>query len=158
MRVDLGFWNQQGEYIQDIQEINKMDMDKYFEELNDMANFKGFGEVKAKEYDITDYLKDDKELQKEVIKNFLDEIVELKAENERLKSQIKDLQIRKDRYYLKGLEQERQISDYITLLQEIKEIAETAINGMYATKSSDYSEGMETIGHYVMNKISEVME
>jgi len=44
MKIDLGFWNQQGEYIQDIQEINKMDMDKYFEELNDMANFKGFGE------------------------------------------------------------------------------------------------------------------
>lgn len=60
------------------------------------------------------------------------ENAELKAENEKLKAQIKDLQIRKDRYYLKGLEQERQISDCITLLQEIKAIAE---NG---TKTEDY--------------------
>ena len=36
-------------------------------------------------YDITDYLKDDKELQKVVIQEFLNEIAELKAENERLK-------------------------------------------------------------------------
>ena len=43
-------------------------------------------------------------------------------------------------------------------LQEIKEIAETAINGGYATKSSDYSEGMEIIGHYVMQKITKAEE
>lgn len=35
-------------------------------------------------YDITDYLKDDKELQKAVIDEFLKEIAELKAENEAL--------------------------------------------------------------------------
>lgn len=73
MRVDLGFWNQQGEYIQDIQEINKMDIDKYFEELNDMANFKGFGEKPETE---------DEEI---MIERLQQENAKLKAENERLK-------------------------------------------------------------------------
>lgn len=67
-----------------------------------------------------------------------EQVYNLKAENERLKSQIKDLQIRKDRYYLKGLEQERQISDYITILQEIKAIAEVGLdkyhNGLILAK------------------------
>ena len=67
-----------------------------------------------------------------------EQVYNLKAENERLKSQIKDLQIRKDRYYLKGLEQERQISDYITILQDIKAIAEVGLdkyhNGLILAK------------------------
>lgn len=41
-------------------------------------------------YDITDYLKDDKELQKAVIEEFLKENAELKAKNERLKKEIKN--------------------------------------------------------------------
>lgn len=44
MKKDCGFWDINKNYIQDIQEVNKMDMDKYFEELNDIASFKGFGE------------------------------------------------------------------------------------------------------------------
>ena len=58
MKIDLGFWNQQGEYIQDIQEVNEMDMDKYFEELNDMANFKGFGEKEADEKSLIEKLQE----------------------------------------------------------------------------------------------------
>ena len=54
VRRDLGFWNSKGEYVEDIQEINKMDMDKYFEELNDMANLKGFGEKPETEEIIID--------------------------------------------------------------------------------------------------------
>lgn len=79
MKIDIGFWNQQGEYIQDIQEINKMDMDKYFEELNDMANFKGFGEKKETECEYCEdcsFCKGCFKLQQEN--------EELKAENERL--------------------------------------------------------------------------
>lgn len=52
----------------------------------------------------------------------------LKAENEILKSRIKDLRIRKDRYYFKGLEQEQQISDCVTRLLKIKAIAENNID------------------------------
>lgn len=55
MKVDCGFWNQQGKYIPDIQELNEIerkevmetkDYDGFFEELNEMANFKNFGEAK----------------------------------------------------------------------------------------------------------------
>lgn len=72
-------------------------------------------------------------------KQFADKISELEQENERLKFQIKDLQIRKDRYYLEVLEQERQISDYIQTLQEIKAIAENCMSkdGCFECKYSD---------------------
>lgn len=63
-----------------------------------------------------------------------------------------------DRYYDKIDDLEYENDKYKSCLQEIKEIAETAIIGGYATKSDDYSEGMEIIGHYVLQKISEVME
>ena len=54
-------------------------------------------------YDITDYLKDDKELQKAVI-DFLKEIAELKAENEKLKEEIKE--VKKYQYEQEYLEKE----------------------------------------------------
>ena len=38
----------------------------------------------------------------------------LEQENKELKEYIKDLQVRKDRYYLQALEYERQVSDWIT--------------------------------------------
>jgi len=44
--------------------------------------------IKNDNYNINDYLKDDKELQKAVIEEFLKEIAELKAENEKLKSEV----------------------------------------------------------------------
>ena len=184
MKIDIGFWNQQGEYIQDIQEINEMEMDKYFEELNDMANFKDFGEKPEVEEIIIDgvnvagceyyYEMDDcdgchqlcnnatdikneycehyKECYYKQLQRLQQENAELKAEKERLKEENKLIrQMHKD--LSSKLFEFQKIED---TLQEIKEIATSAINGMYATKSSDYSEGMETIGHYVMNKISEV--
>ena len=42
------------------------------------------------------------------------------------------------------------------VLEDIKIIAEMAIKGMYATKSDDYTDGMKTIGSYVLNKLNEV--
>lgn len=42
------------------------------------------------------------------------------------------------------------------ILEDIKIIAEMAIKGMYATKSDDYTDGMKTIGSYVLNKLNEV--
>ena len=90
-------------------------------------------------YDITDYLKDDKELQKAVIEEFLKEIAELKAENERLKEENYQLQkdcqicenfidfipckpIRDMDYDLQKVINQR--DNYYQTLQEIKEIAE----------------------------------
>ena len=61
-------------------------------------------------YDITDYLKDDKELQKAVIEEFLKEIAELKAENEAL---IEGLGVAN-----------KYVNKYHKTLQEIKAIAE----------------------------------
>lgn len=92
-------------------------------------------------------------------------IAELKAENAKLKTQYncyacgnckgKEDYINLERHHI-GLR--KQFDKKVQTLQEIKVIAETAINGGYTTKSSDYSEGMEIIGHYVMQKITRAEE
>lgn len=46
----------------------------------------------------------------------------LKEENEELKKYIKDLQVRKDRYYLQVLEYEKQISGWISFYIKIRDI------------------------------------
>ena len=51
----------------------------------------------------------------------------LKVENEELKEYIKDLQVRKDRYYLQVLEYEKQISDWISFYIKVRDI----ISGNY---------------------------
>ena len=92
-------------------------------------------------YDINDYLKDDKELQKAVIRELLKElstqqgtidaykmseneaneiIAELKAENERLKAEMTELEE-------KFLTLNGKSYSYYTTLQEIKTIAERNI-------------------------------
>jgi len=45
------------------------------------------GKPMIKQYNITDYIKDDPELQKAVIEEFLNDIKRLQAENERLKEE-----------------------------------------------------------------------
>ena len=47
----------------------------------------------------------------------------LQEENEKAKEYIKDLQVRKDKYYLRTLNYETKISYLIQALEEIKEIA-----------------------------------
>ncbi|MBQ3943261.1 MAG: hypothetical protein II669_02990 [Elusimicrobia bacterium] len=49
-------------------------------------------------------------------------IEELENEKEKSKEYVKDLQVRKDRYYLQVLEFERQISDWITFYMKISDI------------------------------------
>lgn len=59
MKVDIGFFDINGNYIPDIQEVSEVEMDKeimetknfneFFDELNEMANFKNFGESKEEE-------------------------------------------------------------------------------------------------------------
>lgn len=46
----------------------------------------------------------------------------LEQENEKLKEYIKDLQIRKDRYYLQVLEYERQVNDWISFYIKVRDI------------------------------------
>lgn len=60
MKRDIGFWDINGNYILDIQELNEIErkeimetknFNEFFDELNDMANFKNFGEaIKDKEF------------------------------------------------------------------------------------------------------------
>jgi hypothetical protein len=49
-------------------------------------------------------------------------IKRLQEENEKLKEYIKDLQVRKDKYYLKTLDYEAKISYLIQTLKEIRDI------------------------------------
>ena len=89
------------------------------------------------------------------------EIKELKAKNDRLKEKyrtekIYSSQVEELEESLNHLKQENERLK--NCLQEIKRVAESAINGGYKTKSSDYSEGMETIGHYIMQKITKAEE
>lgn len=49
-------------------------------------------------------------------------IRKLEKENAKLKEYFKDLQVRKDRYYLQVLELERQISDWVTFYMKISDI------------------------------------
>lgn len=90
-------------------------------------------------------------MDKEFIANPVEAYEKLKAENAQLKEEMTELEE-------KFLTLNGKSYSYYTTLQEIKAIAETAINGGYATKSSDYSEGMEIIGHYVMQKITKAEE
>ena len=116
MKVDIGFWDSQGNYIPDIQEIGVEEMDKnfneFFDELNDMANFKGFREKKETECEYCEdcsFCKGCFKLQQEN--------AELKAENERLKQQLKNQQ------HINLKQQDIALS-YWDCLQEIKGIAE----------------------------------
>lgn len=51
---------------------------------------------------------------------------EVLKENKELKEKIKDLQVRKDKYYLQNLQYEKYFSDIIEIFEEIKCIIETA--------------------------------
>ncbi|MBR6099393.1 hypothetical protein IKP85_06570 [bacterium] len=92
-------------------------------------------------------------------------IAKLKAENERLKEEVEIRDNLSETFRKEALSWANIANDYQKdktkleqTLQEIKEIAEMAINGGYATKSSDYSEGMEIIGHYVLQLITKAEE
>ena len=96
------------------------------------------------------------------ITNMLKQLDQLKAENEILEKVNKKNQ-EKIKKLNETLQEEfiaKQYGDealFFTLM-DIKEIAETAVKGGYATKSFDYTQGMETIGSYVLQKIKEVIK
>lgn len=91
---------------------------------------------------------------------------ELKEEN---KQHIKEKQILHERLYCYAYEKGCHLvckqqncllkNSYVyrSALEEIREIAENAKEGRYTTKSEDYTEGMHTIGCYVLNEINEVL-
>lgn len=118
-------------------------------------------------YDITDYLKDDKELQKAVIDEFLKEIVELKAENEKLKeevrtekiysSQVEELEesiVGQRNAYKKLNSMYEENCEYTgkleQTLQEIKAIAESAM-----AKQQEYKKDFEQIINIITKAESE---
>ena len=189
MKVDLGFWNSKGEYVEDIQEVNKMDMDKYFEELNDMANFKGFGEKEEiiidgvnvagcnhcfEQYgDMLCMMIDQYFCEGNIC--YYKQLQQLKAENERLKEEIKSLYEEKDclhkiidrllvnagysedtasaedfeNVYEDMQYKNNKLEEYKSCLQEIKEVAE---------KLSTYTASDERKLDKILQKISEVIE
>lgn len=74
-------------------------------------------------------------------------IEELEKENEKLKEYIKNLQVRKDRYYLQVLEFERQISDWITFYMKISDI----VSGNYEILDSQGLQDLRQIISEVQN-------
>lgn len=73
-----------------------------------------------------------KELNRELLHETNTEMIsedinnEILKENKELKERVKDLQVRKDKYYLQNLEYERYFSNIIEIFEEIKHIIETA--------------------------------
>ena len=130
MKVDIGFWDSQGNYISDIQEVNEVEMDK--EKIIDCPhiNFNDWGGYSCKLYNpnITDDKKkfvkygtcesNDSCIYKQ-LKRLEYENAELKAENERLKEENEKLN------KMTGIFSARLCKKYRTTLQEIKAIAET---------------------------------
>ena len=95
-------------------------------------------------YDITDYLKDDKELQKAVIDEFLKEIAELKAENIELKERNEKIIVG----YIKLSERYKQT------LQEIKEFCKKEIE--YFDNNDNYGQQADWIA--LLQKITKAEE
>lgn len=104
MKVDLGFWDKDGNYKEDIQEIEMLSV----KDLNEIELIKGQNEGLKKQ---------NADLQKEN--------TELKAENERLKEEIKE--VKKYQYEQEYLD--KVLDKYKSCLQEIKEIAKKANEG-----------------------------
>lgn len=112
--------------------INGIDVSKYFKNHYDNS-----GRLYCVEYkgDPLELQNDIKRLQEENegLKSLNDfnvqKIEVLQGENEKLKEYIKNLQVRKDRYYLQVLEFERQISDWVTFYMKISNI----VSGNYET-------------------------
>lgn len=103
MEKDIGFWNEQGEYIPDIQEVEEMEMDKeiiidgidvagcgYFCEADKECSICGMGT--DGEDTFCRYCKDNLNCYYKQLKRLEQENAEVKAENERLKEEIKVLQ------------------------------------------------------------------
>ena len=53
--------------------------------------------------------------------------------------------------------EEKVTNTYRSALEEIRDLAKDAKEYKYSTKSEDYSEGMYTIGCYILDKINEVL-
>lgn len=119
MKVDLGFWDSQGNYIPDIQEVSEVEMDK--EIIIDGVDVAGcdFYELCGcidDNHKLND-CKDNPNCHYKQLKRLEQENTELKAENERLKEEIKQL----DEIGFGQLNKCKQT------LQEIKAIAERNI-------------------------------
>lgn len=113
------------------------------------------------------------------------QLFQLKAENEELKTMLKDLSYENQKFcyqieeqikqlepfkdeYFKGLDNvviaelakksiriTAENSKLEQTLTEIKEIAETAAKCLYATKSDDYTDGYRWLGNIILQKIGE---
>lgn len=72
----------------------------------------------------------------------------LEQENEKQKEYIKDLQVRKDRYYLQVLEYERQVNDWISFYIKVRDI----VAGNYEMLESQGLQDLRRIINEVENK------
>ena len=114
-----------------------------------------------KQYNITDYIKDDPELQKAVIEEFLNDIARLEEENERLKENLEDL--------IKDLKVQNEIiGKFEKALEEIREIAENYFEECGVPddyfKRNNYSwkqhqiKGLTCKLQQILDKINEVLK
>ena len=148
MKVDIGFWNEQGEYIPDIQEVSEVEMDK--EVIIDGVDVAGcvqlieepfypcglggecegwdncyYKQLKRLEQENADLKKYIERMDKPVVEvidaDIALENTELKAENEQLKALCDTY---KTCYQAKHSDIKCLLLKYRTTLQEIKAIAE----------------------------------
>lgn len=150
MKVDLGFWNNKGEYVEDIQELNEIErkevmenkMQRSFEileELNSMTeNFLEYSEEmnQKQEKQCKECICESCKTVANVVvesKKLRDENAELKAENERLKEEVETRDNFSETFRKEALnwanianEYQKDKTKLEQTLQEIKEIAENA--------------------------------
>lgn len=158
MKVDIGFWNEQGEYIPDIQEVSEVEMDKeFFNDIDNMVKVNKLerenAELKEKNTALEETLQtieqlkdedslriaqlvtENARLKNERTADLVKQIDELKAENERL-----------NRCLMEELHHEgekiRETIKYKQTSQEIREIAEFHITD---ADSEDIQDDMKQI-------------
>lgn len=114
MKVDIGFWDKNGEYKEDIQEVEMLSV----KDLNEIELIKAQNEgLKKQNKELQEEIKKYSAINEQETKDY----AELKAENERLKALCDTY---RTCYQAKHSDVKCLLPKYKQTLQEIKEIAE----------------------------------